>query len=206
MVIDANQNVTAFAENGVGQYQTVFGPASSNLQFFSHRNSENTAFADSFTLAGDPADAATNIAYNLSVSNDGQQIDNNGAGGNFSMAFANQNDLAPISLESIAGDWTAKTSFCPTDCNITLQMTFTAEGGVSGSTQFNDTAPLPLSGTVEVAAGASQYLNVSFLWTEKSRTGVVHLDRRDPTRLMINTVGPEEEGESRSFTASMIRR
>lgn len=206
MIVDANGIVNAFAANGSGQYETVFGPASGELQHFFHRDSENAAFADSFTLAGDPAEPAGNTPYALAVQSDGQQIAHTGAGGDFTMTFATQDDLAPISVANIAGTWTAKTSFCDAECNITLSMTFAADGTVSGFTQFNATPEVPLVGTVSAASAATQYLNVEFIWAEKRRSGVVYFDRRDPTRLFINTFGPGDTPDtSASFTASMIR-
>jgi len=214
MIVDAAGNVSALATNGAGQYESAFGPANGNLQRFVHRDSDNPAFADSFTLSGEPPSLLTGdvaddtIAYNLSTPDEGQSITNSG---NFSMTFATENDLAPVSLASIAGNWTAKTSFCVSppaaeECNLTLNMTFGADGTVTGSTVYNVDGVSPLNGTVTVAEGATQYLNISFTWTEKQRTGVVHVDRLDPTRLVINTFGSADtEGQSRSFTASMIR-
>lgn len=213
MIVDANQNVFALAANGSGQYETVFGPASEQLQRFVHRDSDNPAFADSFTLAGEPpskltASAAGDlITYNLATINDGQEISNTGTGNDFTMTFATENDLAPISLDLITGDWAAKTSFCAVDCNLTLSMTFTADGGVTGFTLFNEDGLSPLEGAVTVAPGSTQHLNISFIWTEKNRRGVLHFDRNQPTHLVLNTFGPADEaGESRSFTARMIRQ
>jgi len=212
MVIDASENVYAFAANGAGNYETVFGPSSGELLHFIHRDSDNPASAESFTLAGDPADADANTAYNLVTQNDGQEIAHTGAGGNFTMTFANQDNLQPISVESVAGTWGATSSFCisppnPTPCDIGLEMTFSGAGGVSGFTTFNNGEPNTLAGELTAAPDATQYLNVSFLWLGKSRTGVVHLDPRDPNRLMLNTFGPADtEGLSESFSASMFRR
>jgi len=213
MIIDAAGNVTALSANTSGQYETVFGPATGPLQRFLHRDSDNPAFADSFTLAGDlPSALSGNVAddtvtYSLSAINDGQSISNTGAAGDFSLTFATADDLSQVTLDSIAGAWTAKTSFCAADCNITLNMTFGADGSVNGSTQFNDGGTEPLTGTVTAAAGATQHLNITFTWTGKQRTGVLHVDRNDSTRLVLNTFGPSDtEGESKSFTARMIRR
>ncbi len=212
MIVDAAGNVTALATDGVDGFESAFGPANGTLQRFVHRTSDNPAFADSFTLAGDLPSTLTGnvaddtVAYNLSTPDEGQSISNAGAVEDFTMTFATENDLGAISLESIAGSWGATTSFCAADCNITLQMTFGTDGSVTGSTQFNDGGLEPLVGTVTVAEGASQYLNISFTWTGKQRTGVLHLDRLAPTRLVVNTFGPADtEGESRSFTATMIR-
>lgn len=208
MVIDANENIYALASNA-GRHEVVFGPASEQLERFLHRDSENASFAQSFTLAGDLPSTqgeADTIAYSLTVENDGQQIRNTGGAGDFVMTFATENDLPALSLADAAGSWSATTSFCPVDCNITLQMNITADGVVSGSTEFNNFGPAPLNGNAASPAGVTQYLTVSFEWLEKRRTGVLHRDRLDSSRLVLNTVGPNDEGGSQSFTASMIRQ
>jgi len=212
MIIDANQNLFSFAANGSGVYETVLGPVSGNLERFFHRDSVNVAFADSFSLVGDRPSATNSVFsdtadYNLTVQNDGQQIVHTGAGGDFIMTFATENDLAPISIDSIAGSWIAKSSFCPESCNITLEVTISATGAIFGSTQFNENPALTLAGDVSVAPGSSQHLNVLFSWGELVRVGAIHFDRRDPTRIIINTFGPDSGfAGSASFAASLIRR
>lgn len=212
MIVDANENVVALSSNDSGQYETVFGPASGALERFLHRDSENPAFADSFTPAGDSPSVidptlSDTITYNLSVENDGQQINHTGEGGDFSMTFANENDLVPISVEGIAGNWYSKSSICPVDCNITLEMTMTDAGDINGFTQFNNGQEVPLNGSAFIAQASTQYLNIQFTWNETRRTGVLYFDRLDPTRLILNTIGPAvTSSASASFTASLIRR
>ncbi len=212
MIVDASQNVYALTGSG-SQYESVFGPASQELQRFLHRDSENAAFNDSFTIAGDlPSDISGNpadnvIVYNLQAENDGQQITNTVADTGFTMTFADENALPALTLADAVGSWTSKSSFCPMDCNITLSFNISASGDVTGSTVFNDFEPFTLEGTVSSATNASQYLSVSFEWLEQARTGVLYRDRNDTNRLILNTVGPNGDGTgSQSFTANMIRQ
>jgi len=86
-------------------------------------------------------------------------------------------------------------------------MTITADGTVTGSTEIGGGMEPITQGSVNVAAGATKYLNVAFTWTEKRRTGVLYADRNDPTRLILNTFGPsDEEGISSSFSAQLTRQ
>jgi len=218
MVIDANENIYALTRNTAGRQETVFGPASGQLDRFIHRDSENAMFAQSFTLVGDPPSTLTEvpgadspgpdvITYALSVENDGQSISNSGGVGDFQMTFATNDDVPAVSLADVAGDWSATTSFQPVDGNITVRMNITETGVVTGSTQFNNGGLSPLSGNAAAAAGSDQYLSLSFTWLNQRRTGVLYRDRADTTRLIVNTVGPnpDDDTETQSFTASMIR-
>ncbi len=210
MVIDASENIYALTNRSTRpQYEAVFGPSSAQLQRFLHRDSDNPAFADSFTLAGDlpstidPNDSDTQT-YNLTVENDGQQIRNSGAVGDFTMTFATENDLPALSLADMAGNWTTTTSFCAVDCNITLRMTFDANGALTGSTQFNTGDLNTLTGGA--AVGGPQYLTVSFEWLGRTVSGVLHRDRNDSNRVILNSIGTESAtGVTASFTASMVR-
>jgi len=204
MIVDVSGNITAFAANGSGLYQTVFGPSSGGLQSYTHRNSDNTAF-DEITLVGDAAPDP--ITYSLTATSEGRAINNSGGAGDFSMTFATEAELTPISVADIVGAWTVTTSFCPADCDLTVEMTFAPDGGVSGFTRINADPELTLAGTVSAADSATQYLNVEFIWAEKRRSGVVYFDRRDTTQLFLNTSGPGDEGKPpESFTASLSRR
>ncbi len=187
VIIDGSGELTGLSANGSGGYEAVFGNISSPMERFLHRDSEEPGFNSSFTLAGDiPGDAPT-LQYNLSVTNDGQQLDNTGGPGNFSLTLATTNDVGAIDVASIAGDYQGQTSFCPADCRLLLNFNIGADGSVVGSTVFNDFGPLALTGTV-TPSSSSQYLNVTFTWNDQTRDGVLYRDRTT-SRLVLNTVG-----------------
>lgn len=214
MIIDSNEIVHTLAANDEGRYEVVFGPASEQLDYFYHRDSFNETTATSFTLAGDlpsalDAAASNNIAYSLTVENDGQQITNAGTASAeaFTMTLADQNDMPAIALDDVVGTWTAQTSFeCTTECELGLELTIAADGAVTGSTIYNDGGDdiiAPIVGSVTTADEADQYLKISFVWNELNRRGVLYFDRNDITRLVLNTFGPDGDA-NKSFSASMI--
>lgn len=215
MVVDANQNVYSLAEtvgdDGRDDYESVFGPASGQLEVFDHRQSFDDTTATSFTLSGDSADASepATVSYNLSVQNEGQQITNAATAttGAFIMQLADLNDVPAVTIADVVGTWTSQTSYeCgEVACQLGLVVIIGADGQVSGETDFNAGVYIaPLTGTAAAAAGSSQYLTISFEWNGFSRAGILYRDRSDTTRLVINTIGPDEAG-NKSFTSSMIR-
>ncbi len=210
MIIDSSDNVYALAADGAGQnYEAVFGPASSQLEYFSHLSSSDTATATSFRLAGDrpAADAPQNKTYNLVVENDGQQIRNTAAATGFQMNLANLNDQPAISVADVVGAWSANTSYpCGgVNCYLELDMTVAADGSVGGGTDFNSGVfEAGIDGTVSAANGSSQYLTLSFSWNGTNRNGVMYVDRNDTSRIIINTVGPDGDSNA-SFTARLTR-
>ena len=212
MIIDADQNVFALASNGQTNYETVFGPASGQLNRYIHRDGDDPNFNQSFTIAGQPPseldafNLPDSLSYNLTVDADGQRI-NDSIANTLEMTFATTNDVAAISLADIAGDWTATTSVGAANASLILSMTFAADGAVSGDTDFNFGGPTVLSGNAAAASGSNQYLTVSFTWAEKNRTGVIYRDRNDSTQLILNTFGARDAsaGGTESFSARLVR-
>jgi len=209
MVIDSNENVYALTVNNIAEYETVFGPVSGPLAFFTHRESVNQATATSFTMVGDqaPGTPPATKTYNLSVEADGQQIrnSNTGTAADFVMTLADLNNVPAISLADIAGTWTAQTSFngCAGICELGLTLIIGADGSVSGNTNFEGTE-ISLQGSATTDGNASQYLNLSFEWNGTSRTGVLYIDRNDTSRLIVNTLGPDGDVSS-TISARLLR-
>lgn len=209
VVVGDSGQVTGLSSNGAGQFEAVFGTAGSAMERFFHRDSVNPASATSFTLAGDvpsttdPVQADTQT-YNLTVTNDGQQLDNTGDAGAFSLTFATGDDVGTIDTASIAGTWVGLTSFCAADCDLSLTMTFSADGAFTGSTQFNATPVIPLTGSA-TDSGSTQYLNVSMTWNGEQRDGVLYRDRTT-SKLVLNTVGSNGEDGNRSFSAFLTQQ
>ena len=203
LVIDNDEDFYGFSGDGAGAYQSIFGDASGAAEVFAHRDSDDPALGDSFTIVGDPLPAAT---YSFATANDGQSLNNTGGPGNFSLTLADSNDMPALSLADVQGTWRSTTGLGvpPASNPLVLQMTFTANGGISGFTQFAGGDELTLTGT---ASSAGQYLTISFTWTEKTYSGVAYID---PTtsRLIINTIGfnsdPGVEA-NQSFSSNMTR-
>lgn len=206
MVIDANLNTYSFASNGSGQHQAAFGPANGAIEHYTHRNSDNAAFADSFTLVGDFQ--PDTFDFNLQLANEAQQVNNTTAIGNFSMTRATADNVQTISVADMVGSWSAKTSYAPTGGDLLVTLTVAADGTVGGGTQNNADNPIVLSGTLSAAAGSNQYLSITFDWLGFTRSGVVYKDPNDVTRLFLNTRGPGgADGLSKeTFTATLIRQ
>ena len=209
VIVGDTGQVTGLSNNGAGRYEAVFGNAGSAMQRFFHRNSENPASATSFTLAGDlpsslDATQADTLTYNLSATNDGQQLDNTGDAGAFSLTFATADDIGTIDSASIAGTWVARTSFCPADCNLSLTLNIAASGALTGETVLNAPPGIALTGTL-TNPGSNQYLNVSMTWNGQQRTGVLYRDRTT-ARLVLNTVGPNGDGTNSSFSAFLTQQ
>jgi hypothetical protein len=144
VIVGDTGQVTSLSSNGAGQYEAVFGNAGSAMERFFHRDSVNPSSATSFTLAGDvpsttdPVQADTQT-YNLVVTNDGQQLDNTGDAGAFSLTFATGDDIGTVDIASISGTWVALTSFCAADCDLSLAINFSTNGSFTGATVFNAT-------------------------------------------------------------------
>jgi len=210
MVIDAANNIYSLSANTQGRYETVFGPVSGTLERYIHRDS--LIAGQSFTLAGDypserPAEenaGPDTTSYSLSVINDGQQVQNSGGAANFSMTFATADDVQTISVSEVAGSWGAMTNFGPT-FDLELSFDINADGSVTGATIYQDGAPNNLTGTVTEPANANQYLTVSFEWLGNARNGVIYKHRDNPSQLILNTVGPDNDG-NKSFSALMTRQ
>lgn len=210
MIIDANQNVYALTADGNGDYETVFGPASGQLDHFFHRNSPNTSYAGVFTMVGDlpsqrdPNVTVETITYNLQLQSDDQQVSNNSGVGAFTMNRVGTDTVPAISVGDIAGTWSVLTSYCAADCDLRLSLTIAADGSLTGFTQNNNDPQNTLEGNVTTAAGANQYLGVSFNWLGTSRAGVIYRDPGDNSRLIINTVGPSGDRKE-TITAYLVR-
>lgn len=209
VIIDDAGQVTGFSSNGAGQYEAVFGTANSAMDRLFHRSSDNPDSATSFTLAGDlpsatdPAQADT-LTYNLNVTNDGQQLDNTGDAGAFSLTLATTNDVRAIDTTSIAGTWVALTSFCEVDCDLSLTINLSANGAFTGATQLNNAAEVTLTGSA-TDSGSDQYLDVSMVWNGQQRVGVLYRDRATDL-LVLNTVGMDGDNGNRSFSAFLTRQ
>lgn len=207
VIVDSANRIYGLSNAGAS-YEAIHGSVGSPLQRFFHRDSDNPASADSFTLVGDPALLADGsqetVAYNLSVVNDGQQLNNAGGPGDFSLTFATGNDVAAIDAAGIAGNWIARTSFCASGCDLTLNMSF-AGTVVSGSTIFDTFDPLPLNGEIAAAPDSALYMNISFTWNGQTRAGVIHRDRANADRLILNTIGEDGDNGNRTFTAILSR-
>jgi len=211
MIIDASNTIYSLTANTAGRYETVFGPVSGSLERYIHRDSEIAG--QSFTLAGDypserPAEenaGADTTSYSLSVINDGQQVQNSGGGAaEFSMTFATADDVQAITLAEVAGSWGAMTNFGPT-FDLELNFNINGNGSVTGDTIYQDGAPNTLTGTVTEPANVTQYLSVSFEWLGNARNGVIYKHRDNPSQLILNTVGPDNDG-NKSFSALMTRQ
>lgn len=200
VIIDNTNRIFGLSNAGTN-YEAVVGSVGGTLEQFIHRNSDNPASATSFTLVGDPGET---FNYNLSVVNDGQQLNNAGGPGDFALTFGTANDIAAIDAAGIAGNWQALTSFCPADCDLGLNLTFNGTT-VSGSTLFVPFDPIPINGTLAVPADSNLYMAISFEWNGQSRSGVIHRDRTDSNRLILNTVGVDGENGNRTFTAILSR-
>ena len=200
VVIDNTNRIFGLSNAG-DQYQAVTGNVGEALEPFRHRTSDNPASATSFTLVGDPEDP---FNYNLSVVNDGQQLNNTGGPGDFALTFATTNDIAAIDAAAVNGSWQALTSFCPMDCDIALTLTFNGTT-VGGSTLFAPFDPIPINGTIAAAPDSNLYMTIGFEWNGQNRSGVIYRDRTDSNRLILNTVGVDGENGNRTFTAILSR-
>ena len=211
-VIDSNAQLRGLSSNN-GSYEAVHGTTGGGDRFL-HRTSDNPAHGDSFTLVGDlpsvvdPAQPDT-VTYNLSVVNDGQQLDNVGGPGNFSLTFATDNDIAAIDNAFLAGTWRALTSFAPMNADLELNVTFDGNGGVAGFTNFDNgtdqfNIPFEAGGQTTAPADSSQYMNITFTWnTSESHSGVVYRDRNDSNRIILNTLAP---ANGSNFSAILTRQ
>ena len=210
VVVDASQQLYGLSSNGVN-HEAVLGAVGSPLNRYLHRNSSNSAFGDSFTLVGDlPSDqvasASDTVNYSLSVVNDGQQLNVAGSS-TFSLTFAGTNDVEAITLASAAGSYEAKTSYCvsppdPAPCDLLFAMDISANGTVSGRTEFNGANVIPLTGTA--SEGNGQYLNVSYDWNGNSFAGVLYQDRTT-AKLVINSYVPSDP-TLKTITAKMTKQ
>jgi len=205
VVIEDDLDIFSFSASSAGTYETVFGKlGGAPAERFIHRNSDNPAHGDSFTLVGDPPtlldpDDSDTISYNMTVSNDGEQLDNSGAA--FSLAFARTDDVQAIAVADIVGDWRALTSFAATNGDLELTMRFASDGAVSGFTDFNSGGRIDITGgTVSAVANSPQYLAIAFVWNDTPRTGVITRDRSS-NKLLLNSFGPDVEGGNKSFSA-----
>lgn len=214
VVIEPDNDIYSYSA-GSGVYEAAFGSVGSAASRFIHRDSENSAHGDSFTLVGDVPSAITtfeagadSVTYNLAVTNDGQQLDNTGDAGSFSLTFAGSDDVSAISVADIAGTWVARTSFSATD-NLVLSMTIAADGAVSGFTDYaSGSIPdgvdgIALTGTVGTAADSSLYLPIQYNWNDFDREGVLFFNRTN-SQLVLNGFGAE--GDANNFTALLTRQ
>ncbi len=207
VIIDNTNRIYALSNAG-SDYEAIHGTVGGSLERFFHRDSDNPAHGDSFTLVGDPSLLANGspelVNYNLSVVNDGQQLNNAGGLGDFQLTFGTANDLAAIDAAGIAGNWQALTSFCPSGCDLALNMTFNGTA-VSGSTLFVPFDPIPLAGQLTAAADSNLYMTIAFEWNGQNRAGVIYRDRTNSDRLILNTIGEDGDNGNRTFTAILSR-
>ncbi len=211
-VINSNAQLVGLSSNN-GSYEAVHGTTGGGDRFL-HRTSDNPAHGDSFTLVGDlpsvvdPAQSDT-VTYGLSVVNDGQQLNNVGGPGNFSLTFATDNDIAPIDNAFLSGTWRALTSFAATNADLELNITFDGNGGVTGFTNFDNgtdqfNIPFEAGGQTTVPADSSLYMGITFTWNaSQNHSGVVYRDRNDSNRIILNTLAP---ADSSNFTAILTRQ
>lgn len=203
-IINNDEDLFGFSSNNSGQHESIFGSANGDAEVFAHRDSDDTARGDSFTVVGDPKEAAR--AYSLSAINDGQSLQNTGAAGSFSLTLADTNDMPNLSVADAAGTWVAQTGIndaAGVSTGLVVTMTITANGSVTGSTMFGDNPPLNLEGSV---TSGGQYLALTFTWNSLTRNGVAYIDPTS-SRLVINTFGVESvEDGNLSFSADMVRQ
>ena len=214
VVIEPDNDIYSYSA-GSSTYEAAFGSVGSAASRFIHRDSSNSAHGDSFTLVGDVPSTITtfdagadSVTYNLAVTNDGQQLDNTGDAGSFSLTFAGSDDVSAISVADIAGTWVARTSFSATD-NLVLSMTIAADGTVSGFTDYaSGSIPdgvdgIALTGSVGTAADSSLYLPIQYNWNDFDREGVLFFNRTS-SQLVLNGFGAE--GDANNFTALLTRQ
>ncbi|MBX2882420.1 MAG: hypothetical protein KTR32_20900 [Granulosicoccus sp.] len=203
-VVNNDEDLFGFSSNSSGQHESIFGSVNGDAEVFAHRDSDDTSIGDSFTVVGDPKEAAR--AYALVTANDGQSLVNSGEAGSFSLTLADSNDMPDLSVADVTGTWLAETGIddgMGGSNALAVSLTIAGDGGVTGSTTFAEFDPLPLTGTV---ASAGQYLTLTFSWNDLTRNGVAYIDPAS-SRLIINTFGFEsaEEG-NRSFSADLVRQ
>ncbi len=211
-VIDASDNVWGLSANTAGQYESVYGNLSDNApeQLYAHRDSENSAFGDSFTGVGDAGDTR---AYSFALANDGQSLVSSTQGDTFSLTRADNNDAAPITQAGIAGEWDSQVAICgtPETCSVLqISMTFAADGTVTGFSKFASpddlatAAPIAIAGT---ATSQGQYLSISFEWNGTNRTGIVFGDRTtDKLILQTSDPAPAADAIAETFNARLTRQ
>ncbi len=201
-VIGNDGSLYGLSSRDDGLYESVFGRGDGTVQRYLHLASRNTDHGTSFNLLGErPENFNTfdmnEVMYNLAVNNEGQQLTNSGIGGNFSLTFATADDVMPIDLQSVAGQWESRSAFCPTDCDITVVLDIANSGFLSGSTQVNDGAPAQLAGSLAVPGDSDLYLQVEYLLNGDRRAGVVYFDRFSDA-LILNSIGVDNNTGSLS--------
>ena len=211
-VIDADGDLFGLSSNGIDTHESVFGNLGSDLPAlrFLHRGSQNPLHGNAFLFSGErPTFTNPNeldsVVFDFSVTNEGQQLDNASVAGNFSLSYANTDDVAAISVADISGSWASRSSFCSSGCDLTLVMSFTGDGFVQGATFFNGANELGLAGFVSAATESTQYLNISFIWNGVRRTGVLYYDRNS-NALVLNTIGDDSEIGQRSFSTLLVKQ
>jgi len=203
-IIDSAQNLYGFSSDGEGKFKSLFGTIDSPLERFDHRVGDNPDLGDAPTIVGDPDGEFASLSYLFEITEDGRNLFNTSALGDFTMALADDNS---ITVADVAGNWESKTSFCDT-CPLALNLSIAADGTLSGQTSFGEEGTLdpaneiPLSGSV---SGSGQYLQIEFSWDGKVRTGVLYREI-GTEKLMLNTVGVESaEAGNRAFSALLTR-
>jgi len=218
-VVDDESNVFGLVDLGDTTYQTVFGAinggGSGTLELFNHRDSDDPTHGNSFTVAGDAPPVDQQFAQvALSVTNDGEQLDNSGADLPFSIAAATTSDVQAISLSDMTGSWLAETSFCSASvgCYLDLTLNITAAGVVTGNTTYNSATPFvaDIDGQVSEVSSSNQYLKISFNWNGTSREGVLYQDRTT-NKVVLNSSGGDggqdaNENGNRSFSAQLTKQ
>ena len=192
-VIDSENNLYGHSTRDDGIVETVFGDVDGTLQRYLHVASRNLDHGSSFNLLGERPENfnifdMNDVDYDLQVTNEGQSLVNSGIGGNFSLTFATADDMKPISVLSIAGEWESRTAFCDIDCDLTLILEVSNSGFVSGSSRFNNEQPGQLAGSTAAPDNSNLYLQIEFLLNGDRRAGVVYFDRFSDS-LILNTVG-----------------
>ncbi len=211
-VIDDADNVWGLSVNTAGRYESVYGNLSDNApeQLYAHRDSDDTDFGDSFTGVGDVGDTRD---YMFTVSNDGQSLVSSTEGDAFSLTRADNNDAAPITLAGIAGEWDSRVAICvdADNCNVLqINMTFAADGGVTGFSKFATPDDLATTDGIAILGSAEsqgQYLTISFDWNGTTRTGIVFGDRTtDKLILQTSNPAPADGAVAETFNARLTRQ
>ncbi len=192
-IIDAQNSLYGLSRRDDGIAETVFGDVDATIQRHLHVPSRNPDHGTSFNLLGERPENINifdmnDVDYDLEVTNDGQSLVNSGIGGNFSLTFATVDDVKPISVLSIAGQWESRTAFCNIGCDLTMELEISNSGFVTGSSRVNDDMPGQLAGSAAAADNSNLYLQIEFLLNGDRRSGVVYFDRLTDA-LILNTVG-----------------
>lgn len=210
-VVQRDGDVFSLSYDGSRFYEATFGNLDDGQgqQRFIHTDSRNPLHGTSLSLNGDApsnfdATALDSVDYGFTVTNDGQQLDNTGDAGEFSLTYATVDDLGVITAEDAVGAWQARSAFCASGCDVTLSINIAQNGFLQGSTIFNASSPISLAGVVTETEDSPQYLEVSFVWNSLEHEGVIYRDRNSD-RLILNAFARNGQGFD-SFSGQLTRQ